>query len=110
MEIFGSADGKFKKLKDAYERNFDAGLDVGSSLAVTYQGKLVLDMWGGFQDRNLSKPWCENTIINVWSSTKNMASLCVLLLADRGQLDFSDPVTKYWPEFGVAGKSDICAH
>ena len=107
MEIYGSADGSFTKLKNVYERNFEAGLDVGSSLAVTHKGKLVLDMWGGFQDRNLSRPWCEDTIINVWSCTKNMASLCILLLADKGQLDFSDPVTKYWPEFGVAGKSDV---
>ena len=35
-----------------------------------------------------------------------MTAMSALLLADGGELDFEDPVTKYWPEFGVAGKGD----
>ena len=32
-------------------------------------------------------PWAEDTIINVWSTTKTMTALSALLLADRGELD-----------------------
>ena len=33
-----------------------------------------------------------------------MTALCALLLFDRGELNFDDPVTKYWPEYGQNGK------
>ena len=74
MDIYGFCDPKFLKIKDAYSKNFINGLDVGSSLGITYKGELVVNLWGGFKDRNQTSQWEEDTIINVWSSTKNMAS------------------------------------
>ncbi|HUZ28263.1 MAG TPA: serine hydrolase domain-containing protein, partial [Solirubrobacteraceae bacterium] len=51
--------------------------------------------------------WEEDTIVNVWSSTKTMAALCALILADRGELDLDAPVHTYWPEFSQAGKEAV---
>ena len=45
--------------------------------------------------------WQEDTIINVWSTTKTMAALCCLMLADRGELDLYEPIATYWPEFAA---------
>ena len=73
MIINGFSDSKFYKLRDAYEKNFNEGLDVGSSLGVTYNGEVILNLWGGFKEEKQENLWQENTIINVWSSTKNMA-------------------------------------
>jgi CubicO group peptidase (beta-lactamase class C family) len=39
------------------------------------------------------------------SSTKGMTTLCAHILEDRGELDLNAPVTRYWPQFGQAGKS-----
>jgi len=36
-----------------------------------------------------------------------MTALTALLLADRGLIDFSAPVAKYWPEFAAGGKSRV---
>src|ERR1700679_233520 len=36
-----------------------------------------------------------------------MTSLCALILADRGELDFDAPVARYWPEFAANGKSAV---
>jgi CubicO group peptidase (beta-lactamase class C family) len=107
MDIYGFCDPKFLKIKDAYSKNFINGLDVGSSLGITYKGELVVNLWGGFKDRNKTSQWEEDTIINVWSSTKNMASLCVYILAERGLINFHDPISKYWPEFSNKGKQDV---
>lgn len=41
------------------------------------------------------------------STTKPMTALCALILADRGELDLSAPVSTYWPEFGAAGKEKV---
>src|SRR6266702_422585 len=36
-----------------------------------------------------------------------MAALCVLILADRGDLDLAAPVARYWPEFAAGGKDTV---
>ena len=107
MVINGFCDPKFLKIKDAYERYFINGKDVGSSLGITFKGELVVYLWGGFKDKDQKIHWEEDTIVNVWSSTKNMASLSIYILAERGLLNFHDPVSKHWPEFSKKGKQDI---
>ena len=78
--------------------------DVGASVAVTVDGELVVDLWGGQPDEARTPPWERDTITNVWSTTKTMTALCALILADRGELDLHAPVARYWPEFAAAGK------
>ena len=107
METQGKFDEKFKSIVDCYENQFELGLDIGSSLAITYEGEMVVDIWAGNRDRAKSLPWEENTIVNVFSSTKNATSLAAYVLADRGQLDFFAPVAEYWPEFAQKGKENI---
>lgn len=107
MEIHGQYDKKFESLVDSFEKQFELGLDIGSSLAVTCEGEMVVDVWAGSRNKAESLPWEEDTIVNVFSSTKNATSLSAYVLADRGQLDFSAPVAKYWPEFAQNGKENI---
>ena len=107
METQGRFDEKFKSIVDCYVNQFELGLDIGSSLAITYEGEMVVDIWAGTRDRAQSLPWEENTIVNVFSSTKNATSLAAYVLADRGQLDFFAPVAEYWPEFAQKGKENI---
>ena len=95
METQGRFDEKFKSIVDCYEEQFSHGLDIGSSLAITYEGEMVVDIWAGTRDKAQSLPWNENTIVNVFSSTKNATSLAAYVLADRGQLDFFAPVAEY---------------
>ncbi len=105
-EIRGTYDLRFEMVRDALATNLDTGLDVGASVAVVYEGSPVVDIWGGSVDA-AGTPWESDTIINVWSTTKTMTALCALILADRGELDFSAPVARYWPEFAAAGKSGV---
>ena len=107
MEINGAFDETFKPIVDSFEKQYELGLDIGSSLAVTCEGELVVDIWAGSRDKAQTLPWEEDTIVNVFSSTKNATSLCAFVLADRGQLDFFAPVSKYWPEFSQNGKEDV---
>ncbi len=106
-EVFGTCDERFEGVRQAFESNFERGLDVGASVAVYLDGEPVVDLWGGYADAEKSEPWQEDTIVNVWSTTKTMTALCALILADRGELDFHAPVAKYWPEFAAAGKEGV---
>lgn len=106
-EIHGHADPRFAGVRDAFAANFVRGEDVGASVAVTLGGELVVDLWGGHADAAKTRPWQRDTIVNVYSTTKTMTALCALLLADRGELDLSQRVAHYWPEFAANGKADI---
>lgn len=106
-EVHGHCDDKFLAVKKAFGSNFEAGLEVGASFAATLNGKFVVDIWGGYADEARTKPWQSNTIICTWSVTKNMTSICALILIDRGLLDLNAPVAKYWPDFAQSGKESV---
>ena len=106
-EIHGSVERGFEPVRDAMAANFDRQSDVGASVAVTLNGDLVVDLWGGYADEARTTPWQQHTITNVWSTTKTMTALCALILADRGAIDLHAPVARYWPEFAANGKGNI---
>jgi CubicO group peptidase (beta-lactamase class C family) len=107
VQVQGYCDDKFKAVKDAFRKNFEDDLEVGASFAATVDGKFVVDIWGGYADTAMTRPWEKDTIVNVFSTTKNMASICTLMLVDRGLIDVDAPVAKYWTEFAQAGKEKI---
>jgi len=106
-DVKGSFDGRFKALRDILAANLESGEDLGASVAVTVEGHPVVDLWGGWSDEGRQSPWGEDTITNVWSTTKTMTNLCALVLADRGLLDVDAPVARYWPEFAANGKEGV---
>ncbi|HIG41999.1 MAG: serine hydrolase domain-containing protein [bacterium] len=107
METQGYCDEKFAQVRDVLAESLGTDADIGASVAVTIDGEMVIDLWGGHLDEERSEPWQENTIVNVYSSTKTMSFLCALLLADREQLDFDANVADYWPEFAQNGKEQV---
>ena len=107
MEIKGTCDEKFKPLSDILSAQLDSGADLGASVALVIEGEPVVDIWGGWADEAQTTPWEENTITNVWSTTKTMTNLSALVLIERGVLDPFAPVATYWPEFAANGKERI---
>jgi CubicO group peptidase (beta-lactamase class C family) len=106
VEIFGTCDDRFVPVRDAFEANFASQVELGASVAVTVGGQSVVDLWAGAANP-AGDPWVEDTIVNVYSTTKTMAGLCVLMCADRGLVDFDAPVAEYWPEFAANGKEGV---
>jgi CubicO group peptidase (beta-lactamase class C family) len=107
IEIQGYCDERFTNVKEIFAENFKLGLDVGASLAVTLEGEFIIDLWGGYADAAKTRLWEQDTIINVFSTTKIMVTICTLMCVDRGLLDLDAPVAKYWPEFAQNGKEEL---
>ena len=105
--LHGQLDARFEPLRDVIEDSLASGADCGLSLAVDVDGQSVVDVWGGFADEARTRPWERDTIVNVWSTTKTVTSLAVLMLADRGLVDLDAPVARYWPEFAAQGKEGV---
>ena len=105
-EVHGTCDKRFDAVRVALAESLDDA-DVGASAAVFVEGEPVADLWGGYKDAKRTEPWEQDTITNVWSTTKTMVALSALILADRGDLDLDAPVASYWPEFAAVGKERV---
>ena len=84
--IHGNTSPRFENIAAILSANIDSGADVGASVAVAYEGELVVDIWGGHTDEARTCEWQENTLTNVFSSTKTMTFLCALMLVRRFRL------------------------
>lgn len=103
----GFTSEQFQSVRDQLETSLDSGADLGASVCVHFNGEVVVDIWGGYADSDRTTPWKEDTIVNVWSTTKTMTFLATLMLVDRGLVDIDALVTDYWPEFAQAGKESV---
>jgi CubicO group peptidase (beta-lactamase class C family) len=97
----------FEDVKDAFQANFDDGAEVGSAFAAYHRGQKVVDLWGGIADDTTGRPWEEDTLVLVYSTTKGITAMCANRLAQDGSLDVEAPVATYWPEFAQADKGEI---
>ncbi len=97
----------FEAVADAFESNFAKHEEIGAATSVVIDGDTVVDLWAGYKDAEKSKPWEEDTIVQVMSTTKGLVSLVAHQLIEQGVLDLDAPVTKYWPEFAQAGKGNL---
>jgi CubicO group peptidase (beta-lactamase class C family) len=103
----GDADEGYGKVADAFHRNFSSGQEIGAAVAVYRDGRKVVDLWGGYRNARHQEPWQQDTIVNVFSTTKGVAALAVAVAASRGLIDYDAKVAEYWPEFAQGGKGDV---
>lgn len=106
-QVQGQCDDKLSHVKELFQKHLSDGEELGASITVNIDGRVVADLWGGYSDEARTKPWHKDTITNVWSTTKTVTCLAALILIERGQLDAFAKVSKYWPEFAANGKQDI---
>lgn len=90
----------FEEVGRVFERNFEEFGDIGAAFAATRNGEPVVDIWGGLADRAAGKPWTRDTLQFVFSGSKGLVAVCLLMLMDRGLLELDAPVARYWPAFG----------
>ncbi|CAF1099072.1 unnamed protein product [Didymodactylos carnosus] len=102
-------------VRDIFKSNFHDGLDIGASLAIYHNGKLVVDLWGGWFDKNKTIPYTNDTLQLVYSTSKGIVAVAVALCVQKGLIDYNELVTTYWPEYGQEGKenttvADLMSH
>jgi CubicO group peptidase (beta-lactamase class C family) len=97
----------FDGVRDAFARNFAEGQEIGAAFTAYHRGQKVVDLWGGVADAATGRPWEEDSIVLVFSTTKGMTAVCANQLAQSGALDVDAPVVEYWPEFGANGKESV---
>ncbi|KAK6735165.1 hypothetical protein RB195_018384 [Necator americanus] len=108
IHVDGETDEAFNGVREAFSANFLHEWErSGASFVVYYNGRKVVDIWGGYADRDSERLWNKDTLNVAFSSTKAVAALCVAHLVDQGHLKYDDSVTEFWPNFGKHGKENV---
>ena len=105
IEIDGQIQPDFRGVADSLRGQIER-FGGGAAVCVYHRGELVVDLWGGYRDPS-GTPWLRDTMAPSFSTTKGVASTLIHVMADRGLIDYEEPVATYWPEFAQAGKSAI---
>lgn len=66
----------------------ESGLENGGTFSVYHEGSLVVNLWGGYADKEAGQRlWTDDTMTCAFSATKGVYGICMALLVDRQVLD-----------------------
>ena len=108
-----------RRATEAFVRAIETAIrdcgEVGLQVAVYHHGELVVDAWGGIADETTGRKVDGDTLFPVFSVVKAVTATALHIQAERGLLDYDQPISRYWPEFAAAGKehatiSDALSH
>ena len=102
--IEGTVAAGYESVKEMFTEFFSLGSDKHSQVCVYVGEEKVIDLWGTTGDNS---NYNADSLTTVFSSSKNLTALVMAMAKDRGWLDYSDKISKHWPEFGQQGKEDI---
>ena len=94
---------RLQHINRAIQADIDAGRIPGAVLLVSHHDRLVHEAALGRQDPAVGKPMSIDTIFRIYSMTKPIVSVAVMMLVEEGRLLISQPVSAYLPELGQPG-------
>jgi len=100
------ADG-WSGVAEAFAHNIDNREDIGAGVSVFHKGKCVVDIAGGYFDKEATKPYTLDTLQLVFSTTKGVVATAIAMCVERGLLSYEEPVSLFWPEFAAHGKEHV---
>lgn len=98
-KTLGFDPARLGRIRDWMARYVDAGKLPGALTFIARRGEVAYLDWLGARDVESGAPWTDDTIIRIYSMTKPIASLGLMMLYERGEFHLDDPVAAYIPAF-----------
>ncbi len=98
-ETVGFSAERLKRLDESMQAMVDSKQLAGIVTMVARHGKLVRQKTFGLRDIAESKPMQQNTIFRIYSMTKPITGVAMMILYEEGKWRPNDPIAKYIPEF-----------
>ena len=96
----GMSSRRLGLMDDHIERNYiDTGKFTGSLVGIYRKGRLVHYSTMGLMDRERKKPVEWDTVFRIFSMTKPVTSVALMMLFEKGLIQLDDPVYRYIPSF-----------
>jgi CubicO group peptidase (beta-lactamase class C family) len=88
------------------QRAVDDRRIAGAVAMLARDGRLAYVATVGHQDLETRAPMTERTIFRIYSMTKPVTAVAVMMLLEEGRFALDEPVSKYLPEFASVVVSD----
>ncbi len=98
-ETVGFSSERLARIDGYIAKQIAAGRLPGASVLLMRHGKVVLKKAYGKADANTLAPLTVNNIFRIYSQSKPVTAVALMILFEQGQWHFDDPVTKFIPEF-----------
>jgi CubicO group peptidase (beta-lactamase class C family) len=98
-ETIGLSGARLQRMSDAFKREVDKGTLPGATVMVARRGQIGWFDAIGRQGPAASAPMAHDSIFRIFSMTKPIVSVGIMMLAEDGHFILNDPVAKFIPEF-----------
>jgi CubicO group peptidase (beta-lactamase class C family) len=98
-ESLGLSSVRLQRMSDVFKRDIDKGTIPGVTVMVARRGQIGWFDALGKQNPAASAPMAHNSIFRIFSMTKPIVSVGIMMLLEEGHLLLHDPIAKYIPEF-----------
>ena len=89
----------FSSLSKFLNKEISKGRYPGFLTLIKKDGKLIYQDVSGFNDVKNKTPLQRDSLFRIYSMTKPVTGVALMIAVDQGLLKLSDPVSKYIPEF-----------
>jgi CubicO group peptidase (beta-lactamase class C family) len=96
----GFSDQRLSRIGTVMQRYVDEGKLAGLIAMVARYGSVVYLERCGMMDLEAAKPMQFDTIFRVYSMTKPITSVALMMLYEEGEFQLNDPVSRFIPAFG----------
>ena len=98
-ESVGFSSARLKRVDQVMQKYVDQGKLPGVLSLVARRGQVAHLSKVGWMDVEAQKPIAFDTLFRIYSMTKPLTSVAVMMLYEEGHFFLNDPVAKYIPEF-----------
>jgi CubicO group peptidase (beta-lactamase class C family) len=98
-ESLGLSSVRLQRMSDAFRRDIDKGTIPGVTVMVARRGQIGWFDALGRRSPSASTAMAHNSIFRIFSMTKPIVSIGIMMLLEEGHFLLNDPVAKYIPEF-----------
>ena len=97
-EVVGLSSERLNRISTTLKAHIEKGVIPGAVALVARKGKIAYFESFGMRDLETSSPMQNNTIFQIYSMTKPITSVALMMLHEQGRIYLGDPVSKYIPE------------
>lgn len=98
-ERVGMSSAQLDRLHDRLQQLVDEKASAGFQILVSRHGRVVMHENYGVTDLGSGTPVADDTLYRIYSMTKPIVAVAMMVLYEEGKYSLADPVANYIPEF-----------
>ncbi|MGA3086761.1 MAG: serine hydrolase domain-containing protein [Thermodesulfobacteriota bacterium] len=97
-EALGFSSERLTRIDKTLQPHIEKGIIPGATILIGRHGKIAYFKTYGMQDKNGGVPMKKDTIFRIYSMSKPITAVAMMMLWEEGKFILNDPVSKFLPE------------